>query len=429
MLSNEAFVEKVCCELRQHNGDGDVCIYCADFMNFKLVNYNYGIERGTKLLNSVVEYVHNIPEVVCCERIFSDQFVFVVVMPAKRTDAQILSSYERFAKAFLSEMSDQYPACNLKFCCGIARVADENISEAIDLANMARMEAKKTGAKTAILFTEEKIKMLAERQEREKEIMRALAEKRFIFYLQPKVNVNTGRIVGAEALARRMDEDGRTISPDNFIPILEENGSIIDLDFLIYELVCKNLQSRIKEGLQCVPVSVNLSRLHTWNLRTASRIHQIAQKYKIPPKLLEFELTEGVILNEFKNAKQLMNKLRGYGYSVSIDDYGSGYNSIKILRELDFDVLKLDRSFLSDDMEIKRRNTAIIEAIEQISEKLDFYLICEGAERADQCQFLKELGCQYIQGYYFSKPVPLEEFYNIYKQNQGTFPIPFNGTI
>lgn len=161
------------------------------------------------------------------------------------------------------------------------------------------------------------------------------------------MDLETGRTIGAEALARRVGRDGSIIYPDAFLSVMEANGSIVELDMLIYRKVCAFLADRREKGLPVVQTSVNLSRLHIHNPETADIIHSVAQAYEIPSDLLEFELTETILLDEFSGAKQLIDRLRAYGYRVSIDDFGSGYSGINIWQELNFDVLKLDKKFLS----------------------------------------------------------------------------------
>jgi EAL domain-containing protein (putative c-di-GMP-specific phosphodiesterase class I)/GGDEF domain-containing protein len=425
MLNHRLFIEKANRIFDLCGDAGSVLLCYMDLANFKLVNYCYGLERGSQLLQAVADYLQRLPQVAHYERVFSDQFVFITFSEKQQTDEEIIAAYDRFTEDFLLEQQDRYPACDLKFHCGISRVTKRKVMEAIDLANMARMDAKKANAPTAVLYTEAQLQRLAEQKWREKEIMLALHEKRFTFFLQPKVNLLTGEILGAEALVRRLNPDGTVVCPDTFVPIMEENGSIVALDFLVYEQVCKYLQDRAEQRLPRVRVSVNLSRLHVRNLKTAERLHKLAEQYQIPPELLEFELTESILLNEFDEAKNMVDELRSYGYRVSIDDFGSGYTGINIFQEFNFDVLKLDRKFLSDDAKIKARNSAIIPSILNIAKELGIFVICEGVEREDQCRYLIDLGCRGAQGFYFSKAVPPDEFYQIFQRQRGYYPLQF----
>lgn len=424
MLNHTEMVRKATQLMEMHQGENSVFIFYADFAEFKLVNYYYGIKKGDELLDAVIGFVRNIPEVEFCERIFSDQFVFLVFAKGKRTDQEIVASYERFAEAFLKTQRNRYPACNLRFCCGIAPVLNHDVVQAVDNANIARADAKRLGSPTAVLFTKTRLQELAEYQAREKEIVLALHENRFGFYLQPKVDILTGQIVGAEALARRFTPEGEVIYPDNFISILEKNGAIVDLDFMILEQVCRHMSSRLQQGFPVVRTSINLSRLHVLNKETAEKCHAITKKYSIPSKFLQFELTESILLREIQQAKYLGERLSTYGYSLAVDDFGAGYTGVNIFLDFDFDVLKLDRRFLSNDAERKARNAMVIPGVVDISQKLGIEVICEGVERLDQCQYLLNLGCHYAQGFYFSPAVPPDTFYQIYRQQKGRYEIP-----
>lgn len=426
MIKHRSFIDKTTELLNTYHGAGSIYLFFADFADFKLVNYYYGMEKGNELLNAVVKFVRNIPEVAYCERVFSDQFLFIVLAKAQRSDEEIIASYNHFAEAFLSAQRPKYPACNLRFHCGIFPMKDRNVLEAIDNANMARLDAKRTGAPTAVLFTQSKLSELAARKEKEREITLALHENRFAFYLQPKVDLLTGQIIGAEALARRFTPEGALIYPDNFIPIMEQNGSIVDLDFSILEQVCQHMADRLRKGFPVVRTSVNLSRAHILNCEDLDKIHAVVEKYGIPPDLMEFELTENILLDDFEKARSFGDRLRAFGYKTSVDDFGSGYSGINIWQELSFDVLKLDRKFLSDDPILHSRNAAIIPSIIDIAQRLNIDVICEGVERADQCRCLLELGCRYAQGFYFSKAVPPDTFYQIYHDQHGHYPLSFH---
>ena len=369
--------------------------------------------------------MRGIPEVACCERIFSDQFVFIVLAKAQRTDEEIISSYNYYAEKFLATQRGKYPACNLKFYCGIYPMKTMDVIKGIDNANMARMDAKRIKGVTAVLFSQSKLEELSVQVKLEKELMLALHENRFSFYLQPKVDLLTGQIVGAEALARRFDREGNVIYPDSFISIMEADGSIVELDLMIFEKACEYIKDRLQKGFPVVQTSINLSRLHVQNMESTARLHSIAQKYQIPPELLEFELTESILLTEFAGAKYLCDQLRNYRYQISIDDFGSGYAGINIWQELNFDRLKLDKKFLSDEAGLRARNAAIVPGLIDIAQKLNIEVICEGVERADQCRRLLKMGCHYAQGFYFSEAVSPNEFYRIYQGQHGRYSLAF----
>ncbi|MEG2421634.1 MAG: EAL domain-containing protein [Oscillospiraceae bacterium] len=256
----------------------------------------------------------------------------------------------------------------------------------------------------------------------------ALEQEQFCFYLQPKVDLVTGAVIGAEALARRLDNSGEVICPDEFLPTLEETGLVVKLDLLILRQVCRLLADRLQHDLPVTPISVNLSRLHIRNPDTAKTIHEIASSCGIPAELLEFELTETILLDDFTGAQALTEQLHAYGYKISIDDFGAGYAGINIWQELDFDVLKLDKRFLSQDERLCYRNEALVPGIVDIGHRLGAKVLCEGVETRKQCEYLLRIGCTMVQGYYFSKPIPPEKFFAAYEETGGHYPVDFSPT-
>lgn len=422
MSKRDAFIQNVRKLVDAYGHKGSIYLFAADFADFKLINYHYGYERGDELVDAAVAFVQEIPECVYCERAAADQFIFLVFAKEKRTDEEISASYENWARLFLTQQRENYALCSLKFWCGIYEIhKHDDIGLDIDNANLARMEAKRTKAETVVIFKQSKLGELAEKKKQEQEIMQALAEKRFNFYLQPQVDLQTGEIIGAEALARRLDINGKILYPDSFVAVLEQNGGIVKLDFLILEKVCQYLRARLDKGKNVVRTSVNLSRLHVRDLKTADRLHDIVCRWHIPPELIMFELTESILLDEFDEAKFLGDRLRAMGYSTSVDDFGSGYAGINIWQQLVFDELKLDRQFLTEDPDVKPRNMIIIPGIVNIARGLGISVICEGVDKAEQCRTLLKSGCRYAQGYYFSKPVPPDDFYEAYEALDGRY--------
>lgn len=426
---HEAFVGKVKCAYNAATQRGCGFLFYMDVDEFHLINQRYGMESGDRLLSSIENFVAHYPNVAAYERVFSDQFVFLLLLPQPQTNDEVRRNFEERIEGFLVSEVENYPNIRLGISCGAYRLEGDNIELAVEAANLARKASKKRSSQGMVFFDSSVADGVSHYLEYEQEIADALRNNRFTFYLQPKVNLLTGEIIGAEALARRVDEGGRVKYPDSCLEIMEKNSSIVEMDFLVLRLVCEYISERRKNGLAVVPTSVNLSRAHTQNPLTALLLHKIVQSYKLPASLIEFELTESIMLDEFLSAKELIDELRGYGYIVSIDDFGSGYNSIKIWQELSFDTIKLDKSFLSDDPLIRLRNMAIVPNVINIVQMLNINTICEGVETEEQCRYLLKLGCTAIQGFYFSEPVPKEEFYKIFKEQNGRYACNFSNEM
>lgn len=425
MSRRSSFIERVRA-IRQSCGDEkDVFLFSADFADFKLINHIYGFAQGDELLRDTIEFLNTIPECSMCERTGADRFVFVIASGSNLTDEGIIRRYEEFSTEFIKSHQYKYPDCELKFWCGIYQIEDDDILTALDNADMARTQAKENGYTTANLVKNSMIDELASLRHHESEIMSAIKEERFLFFLQPQVDLKTGKIVGAEALARGIDKDGNVTFPDAFVSVLERNHHIVDLDCLILEKVCRYIRERLDRNEPVVRTSVNLSRQHLWDMNSADRLNEIVNRYKIPHELIIFEITENILITDFTGAVELNKRLRNWGYGTSIDDFGSGYAGIDIWHRVSFDELKLDRIFLDDAPEMKSKNEVIIRGLVWIAHNLGTYVICEGVERADQCRGLLEKDCRFAQGYYFSKPIPPDEFYDTYKKLNGHYPVDY----
>lgn len=402
-------------------------IMYADLTNFQLVNDFYGFIEGDRFLLEFAGFLNRSPRTKLCGRVFSDHFLRLSLFEDDCDMDAVTNEYRQKLEEFIKSQEEHHPDSKITVAAGLCQIKDESkaVVKAIDQANIARKVAKKDNHCKLVWFNQDMQEMINNRKSLEIEIQNALRNKLFMFYLQPKVNINTGKIVGCEALARLI-KNGRIIYPDQFIEIMEENESIIDLDFLICEQVCQYLHNRIKENKILIPISMNISRMHVYEKDFINKINKIVDKYQIPPYLLEFELTETVILKNLNKVREVADQLREVGYRVSIDDYGTGYSGLNIWQDLNFDIIKLDRSFITKRELNNNRNDIIIPAIVDICNKLQTTIICEGVETLEQCLYMKRFGCNVIQGYYFSKPIDINEFESLLSETGGQFDLPWN---
>ena len=238
----------------------------------------------------------------------------------------------------------------------------------------------------------------------------ALKNNEIIFYLQPQCRASTASIVGAEALARWVKPDGTMISPLVFVPVLEKYGFIPDLDKFIWEEVCRWLKSCETRGLPLVPVSVNVSAVDIFTFNVPEYIQFLVEKYQLPKKALKVEITESACADDPEKMQAVVRELRNNGFMVLMDDFGSGYSSLNMLFELNIDVLKMDAHFLHMDEDTIEKGIHILESIVYMAKSMRLPVIVEGVENQGQKEYLQSLGCQYIQGYYFYKPLTIADF-------------------
>ncbi|MBE5942632.1 MAG: EAL domain-containing protein [Lachnospiraceae bacterium] len=249
----------------------------------------------------------------------------------------------------------------------------------------------------------------------EDEMERALKNKEFKVYLQPKYSAREEKIAGAEALVRWVHPSEGLIPPNRFIPIFERNGFILQLDDYMLEEVAKQQAKWMKDGQSLVPVSVNVSRAHFTREDLAEHICAIIDKYQVPHHVIELELTESAFFDDKQVLLNTVNQLREQGFVVSMDDFGAGYSSLNSLKELHIDVLKIDADFFRGAGSVERGMLIVSEVID-LAKKLQMKIVAEGIENREQVDFLAQQECDLIQGYYFAKPMPIEEFEEKYKE-------------
>ena len=246
----------------------------------------------------------------------------------------------------------------------------------------------------------------------EKDFREGVENNEFKIFLQPKFDIKTEKIVGAESLIRR-EKDGVLIMPNSFIPEYEKTGVITKLDMFVFESMCKKLRKWQNKGYKVFPIAINESRRHLYNKNHVSELEKIVKYYNVNPNLLELELTETVVVENIESAKEAEKKVHALGFVVSMDDFGVGYSSFYMLKNINIDILKIDKSFSDEVMEDKR-GRIILEAIIDMAKKLEIKTVAEGIETKEQLEYLKQIGCDMAQGYYFEKPLPIKEFESKY---------------
>ncbi len=249
----------------------------------------------------------------------------------------------------------------------------------------------------------------------------AMMEGKVVAYYQPKYDAITGKVAGAEALSRWIGEDGKLISPAQFVPLLEKSTEITKLDWHILEEVCRFVRQQMDEDVLMVPISVNFSRMHTHETDYVDRLVQIVDQYEVPHTLIEVEITESALAETGTDVIQFVREIRNAGFSVAIDDFGSGLSSLSFVKNVPANVLKIDKSLLSENCEDEKERV-VLESIFSFAQRLKLSTVAEGVETKEQLSFLRTCGCDIIQGYYFAKPMAEDQFAEILHRGESEDP-------
>lgn len=394
--------------LNQSSPDVQYAIVSTDFAHFKYFNEVYGFRNGDEVLRDFASLVaKQNPRCVAACRDYADNFLIMVTVKSAET---LLNNINNYNKVFMTNQNERYMDSKLELCSGayIITNPEAGIVQALDNANTARKMLKEKGNTGVLMFEQS---MRANRM-RELAILHMLEEaidnREFRLYLQPKFSLATGKLVGAEGLARWEKENGEIVTPGEFIPPLEKSGKIVQLDFYMYEMVLRQQRKWLNAGYPIVPISVNLSRHHIHDEQLVEKLVNLLDVYGIDSSLMEIEITESAFIEDQTALIELMKEIKERGFLVSIDDFGTGYSSLSMLTELPADIVKLDKEFLkhSDSEVTKGMLNNVIRLIKD--NRMD--VVCEGVEIEEQAKFLAKAGCDTGQGYYFSKPIPIAEF-------------------
>lgn len=400
-------------EVINQNPELKIAVAYIDFENFKYINDVFGYEYGDKVLKEYAKSLENsLGNKELLSRSVADQYLVLRCYDEKK---DLLELHKRIDREFMARelLPDKHV---MAIACGICCIEDTieklDIRGLVNRANYAQKTIKNVpGGKYA--FYDESIRQqmfreihIADRMEN------ALASGEFIVYYQPKVSPYTGEIEAAEALVRWRNSEGKLIMPGEFIPVFEKEHLIGRLDQYVFEEVCRFLRERYQEGGKVVPISVNVSKIRFYTADFVKNYTAIKERYQIPDDMLEIEFTETVACESQDYMLEIIKELHDNGFKCSMDDFGTGYSSLGMLKDLEIDVLKLDALFFRGNPESKKEQL-IVKGILGIIKELDIKSVAEGIETETQVEFLKETGCDLIQGYYYYKPMPAEEFKNL----------------
>ncbi len=382
-----------------------------DIDRFKIITDKFGHEQGNVTLRRIYDCICSIldpGEIVA--RIEGDTFAMLVKYHKQETIRERME---------LLSMRINDPKQNknkyvIYFSCGVCQITESNPDMMVlrdhALIGLYSCKNSQTGAVKVGFFNEVEHRKLLREKEIENRMGMALESKEFMVYLQPKYDIKQNRIAGAEALARWNDKDNGILMPSEFIPLFERNGFILSLDLFVFEQVCLTLRKWLDAGIEPVIISTNLSRTYLNDEAFLTKIDNIRERYNVPAKYIELEITESVVLENMNWLIEVINKIRARGFSCSLDDFGSGYSSLNVLKNLPIDVLKLDRKFFTNSENDPDRGNVIIASVIDLAKKLNIKTVSEGVEKTPQLEFLKDAQCDMVQSYIYSKPITISEF-------------------
>lgn len=380
-------------------------VIALDISEFKLVNNVCGNARGDEVLKVIWDVIMaNCNDNEQAARVNADRFVIFWIESSKKT---VTYRIEKLINE-IEGISEQLSVPRLYPVIGIRAVeklddADKRYGEALRAKSLIKNRRDRHYA----FYDEIDYDTIVENKKLENGFEKALADKKFEVWYQPKFNSHTGKIVGSEALIRWRADDGSLISPGRFIPLFEKNGNIIRLDEYVFREVCRQQKEWQKEGIQILPVSVNISRFSLYYSNVVEKYERIINYYDVDHKYVQIEITESAII-ENTVIVELIQKFHDAGFDILLDDFGSGYSSLASLNQMPFDTIKLDKSLV--DYVGNENGEKLLKFIVQLVQSLGMKITAEGVEYKEQLDFLENLNCDDIQGFYFSKPLMLADF-------------------
>lgn len=389
----------------------NIALLYSDIRQFKLINDNFGFAAGDQVLCAYArvlqETLQNGEE---CARVSADNFVLMMNVVSWDQLVERLKLQRERLDCWRREHTDIPYQIELVFGVYLPEgPEDTDIKQMLDFANYARRSAKDTPGCFAVLYDEQMRRQALLAGELAGGLDHALKQNEFEVFYQPKVSMKDGKITGSEALIRWNHPEMGFLTPGTFIPLFERNGMIRKVDFWLFEAVCRSMHQWSGQGRKLLPVSCNFSRMHFDQEDFPDRVCQVADKWGIPHPLLEIEVTESALIDETGSIQAMLARLKEQGFLIAIDDFGSGYSSLGQLQKLPADVIKLDRSFVSDDV-TGGSGKIVVENVIHMAGELGMSVICEGVESLIQSEVLQKMGCRFAQGYYYYKPMRQKDY-------------------
>ncbi len=400
-------------EMLIENPDEKYVMVLFDIDRFKLYNERHGMDEGDKLLKYIAEKVATrLGGVGKYARLHGDVFALCF----KYTKESVQEMLD-IADTSLGELTY---GKELLVSFGLYVIDNRKltVSQMLDRCDLALRTIKGNYMNRCAYFDDAMLSAMNEEQEILSEMKSALSQGQFDIYMQPKCRLDTGEISGAEALVRWIHTKRGLLMPSEFIPVFERNGFIMQLDTYVWECVCKAIRRWIDQGIPPMPVSVNISRINLRNPELCDVLFNLVKKYDIPSELLELEITESAYTEDPEQLLSVMRTLQQHGFIVLMDDFGSAYSSLNMLKDIPVDVLKIDLHFLSGT-DTTGRGDSILASVVRMAQLLNLPVIAEGVETREQASFLRSIGCESAQGYYYYRPMPMTEYEKLARRATG----------
>ena len=387
--------------------DEDMCIVTMNIKNFRIINELYGMPAGDKLLHEIAQQLESLTgkHNVILSRFMSDHYY--MCMPKRVFE---IIDFPQIYKTFLTDV-------DIRVIYGVYLITADTslpVNVMCDKALVAAHEKTQNFVDYIHFYNDAEHKQRLVEQEIENDMEKALAENQFFIVIQPKFNARTSKIVGGESLVRWKHPEKGIISPAVFIPVFEKNGFIIHLDYFVWEETCKFIAKRKQEGKFYVPISINISRAHFYGHELMNKLTSLIKKYNLEPMDIELEITESLCGEKPDLIFDKILALQNLGFKIAMDDFGSGYSSLNMLKTMPLDILKMDLKFLDDDLE---KGRLILKSLIEMAQNMELIVVVEGVELLTQVEFLSQFKDCILQGYYFSRPIMPNELEVMFDEN------------
>lgn len=404
LFYNRYFFKRVRDYIKEHGAE-TLCIVAVDIEHFRMFNKLYGRLEGNRLLEYIAEVLkQETQDGGVAGYLGGDNFAALMHNDLNRIK-QIKYGIMDVVKRWNNTLGFMPAIGVYELSNGV------DTAEAMyDKAAIAASKVMGNYSKRICFYREDMEDSLEKELQLLAEIQEGLEKDEFVFFVQPQCNIATGRIVGGESLVRWKHSTKGMIPPGMFIPVLEKNGFIADLDRYVWKKVCEWLRSCLDRGIQPVPISINISRIDIFSMDVAAYLIELMEAYRLPQKLLKVEITESAYAESNDKIIRTVKQLREAEFLVMMDDFGSGYSSLNMLKSISVDVLKLDMRFLEMNEAEEEKGISIIETVVNMAKQMRMPIVVEGVETQKQENLLRKLGCRYTQGYYYYRPLPVEEF-------------------